>query len=115
MPGRLDLPRQARLLSGGDFSRVFQARQASGNAYFRIHHAPSDQPRLGMAVSRRISKRAVERNRIRRQIRESFRHQRTHLRAQDYIVVARSAAAGADGKQLRKALDELWQRFSVNP
>lgn len=112
MPERLVLPRRARLLSGGEFSRVFASRCARGNEYFRIHHAPSDQPRLGLAVSRRVSKRAVERNRIRRQIRESFRLRRPDLEPSDYVVVARTAAAGTDGRQLRTALDELWQRFT---
>lgn len=114
MVERLDLPRSSRLLSGRDFSRVFSNRRARDNALFRIHYAPGDQPRLGMAVSRRISRKAVERNRIRRQIRESFRLQRPHLTAGDYVVVPRPAAAGADRVRLRQALDDLWQRFGEN-
>jgi ribonuclease P protein component len=114
MPGRLHLPRQARLLAGPEFSRVFATRKARGNRYFTIHYAPAEMPRLGMAVSRRVSNRAVERNRIRRQIRESFRHQRAQLQAMDYVVVARPPASGLDNAGLREALEQLWQRFSVD-
>ncbi len=114
MPGRLDLPRQARLLAGSAFSRVFATRKARSNRYFTIHYAPADKPRLGMAVSRRVSNKAVVRNRIRRQIRESFRHQRALVKAMDYVVVARKAAADVDNAGLREALDQLWQRFSVD-
>ncbi|QOC22601.1 ribonuclease P protein component [Wenzhouxiangella sp. AB-CW3] len=115
MPGRQGLPRQARLLTGPQFSRVFATRKARSNRFFTIHYAPAEFARLGMAVSRRVSNRAVVRNRIRRQIRESFRHQRTQLKTMDYVVVARPAAAGLTPPELRDALDQLWQRFSVDP
>ena len=108
-----DLPRSARLLDGKAFKRVFEHRQAIGNAYFRVHYAPSEQPRLGMAVSRRVHRRAVVRNRIRRQIRESFRLHRPTLRALDFVVLARPASAELDRKDLRAALDQLWQRFKA--
>lgn len=109
----LGLPRAARLLDGVSFKRVFDSRQTTGNAYFRIHFAPSDQPRLGMAVSRRVHRRAVVRNRIRRQIRESFRLRRPNLPALDFVVLARPAAAELDRTDLRAALDQLWQRFKA--
>lgn len=114
MAWRHRLPRTARLLSGAQFKAVFAARRSCGNEFFRVHHAPSDQARLGMAVSRRVSKRAVDRNRIRRQIRESFRLRRESLEARDYVVVARSAARQADRRVLRDKLEQLWQRFSDN-
>jgi len=110
--GRQRLPRSARLLSKAQFSAVFASRRARQSELFRVHYADSPQPRLGMAVSRRVSTRAVVRNRVRRQIRESFRLWRDQLRALDYVVVARSAAATADRRTLRASLDQLWQRFS---
>lgn len=107
-------PRSARLLSGSDFKRVFAARDARQNRLFRIHRAPApggtgaNRPRLGMAVSRRAARRAVDRNRIRRHIRESFRARAGRLAPYDYVVVARSAAADADPAALRGALEQLW-------
>lgn len=112
MTERQRLPRSARLLSGAQFGAVFAERRSCGNELFRIHHVPSDRARIGMAVSRRISTRAVVRNRIRRQIRESFRLWRNRLEARDYVVVARSAARAADRRTLRLKLEQLWQRFS---
>jgi ribonuclease P protein component len=106
-----DLPRSARLLSGPEFQRVFKSRQRHGNTVFRIHFAESQQARLGMAVSRRVSPRAVVRNRIRRQIRESFRLNRPRLAPMDYVVLAQPAAAELDRVDLRAALEQLWQRF----
>jgi ribonuclease P protein component len=115
MTRRLDLPRTARLLDGAQFKTVFAHRRSCGNELFRVHYVPSDQARLGMAVSRRVSRRAVVRNRIRRQIRESFRLWRDRLPPMDYVVVARSAASRADRHALREKIEQLWQRISDIP
>ena len=109
-------PRQARLLSGIQFKRVFAARRAESNRYFRIHWAVpgeegSVQPRLGLAVSKRVARRAVDRNRIRRMARETFRRRRCRLLKADYVVLARPPAADADKQALKVALDQLWLRF----
>jgi ribonuclease P protein component len=107
-----DFPRSARLLNGRDFKRVFDHRKTSGNSLFRIHYAPSETARLGVAVSKRVSPKAVVRHRIRRQVRESFRIKRDELAGCDYIVMARPAAAQATPAELRMALNQLWQRFT---
>lgn len=112
MLARLNLPRSARLLKGAEFKAVFDRRRATANELFRIHYADADHARLGMAVSRRVSPRAVVRNRIRRQIRESFRLRRPHLAPMHYVVLAKPAAAQANQAELRLALDQLWQRFN---
>jgi len=64
-----------------------------------------------MAVSRKVSKNAVVRNRIRRQIRESFRQQRARLPNVDVLVIARVSAAAQANPVLREELDLLWQRL----
>lgn len=109
-------PREARLLSGVEFKRVFDARQVESNRYFRIHWAePADRaasaPRLGLAIAKRVARRAVDRNRIRRVARETFRLRRQQLRPADYIVLARPPAVTADSHMLKLALDQLWLRF----
>lgn len=118
----LHLPRTARLNGKGAFDRVFASRKARTGRFFRIHYAPvespdgigdgaASEPRMGMTVSRRISKRAVQRNRIRRQIRESFRLWRLRIEPFDYVVRALPGAEQVDNPALRLALDELWIRF----
>lgn len=66
---------------------------------------------MGLAISKRVSKRAVERNRIKRLVRESFRRIRTQLPAIDVMVMAREQAAGVTGSELLAELDGLWQRL----
>jgi len=113
-------PREARLLSGVEFKRVFEARQVESNRYFRIHWAgrpePGDQAapiaaRLGLAVAKRVARRAVDRNRIRRIARETFRQRRHSLQPVDFVVLARPSAVEADSRTLKFALEQLWLRF----
>ena len=70
-----------------------------------------DHARLGLAISKRVSKRAVERNRIKRLVRESFRRIRRQLPAIDVMVMAREQAAGVVGSELLAEMDGLWQRL----
>lgn len=111
------LPATARLLHEREFKAVFSARQKQSNRHFRIHWSKSDQsraePRLGLAIAKRVARRAVDRNRIRRLVRETFRIRRLKLRPLDYVVLANPAALEADNPTLIRSLDQLWQRFEI--
>lgn len=71
------------------------------------------QARLGLAVSRKVSKRAVARNRIKRIVRESFRSRRAELPALDVLVIARPAAADAANPVLHADLDTAWRKLQA--
>src|SRR5699024_1996593 len=75
------LPRRARLRRAADFAALRRAEGRVRGTFFLLRYGPSEGPtaRLGLAVSRKVSPRAVERNRIKRQIRESFRRHRPDL------------------------------------
>jgi len=80
--------------------------------HFACHVAPNAAggARLGLAVSRKVSKHAVQRNRIKRVIRESFRRHRALLGATDYVVVAKQDAAAQGSAKLRAQLDAMWRK-----
>ena len=63
-----------------------------------------------MAVSKRVDKRAVARNRLRRQIKEVFRLERTRLPAGDYVFVAKPGASERTAAQCRDELVSLLAR-----
>lgn len=67
--------------------------------------------RLGLAISKRVSKRAVERNRIKRLLRESFRRVRHQFPSVDLMVMAREQAAGVPGPELLSEIDGLWKKL----
>ena len=108
------LPRDARLRRAGDFAVLRQASGRLGGRCFSVRWRPNglDHARLGLAISKRVSKRAVERNRIKRLVRESFRRVRAQLPPVDLVVMAREQAAGMPGTQLLAEIDALWRKLA---
>lgn len=117
MSGRANaLPRSARLTGKAEFDRVFAAARRRNSRYFRIALTANalGHARLGMAVSRRVDKRAVVRNRLRRQIRESFRSAWPKLRPLDVVVTAKPEAATAPRSDVWRDLLDLWPSLSTD-
>jgi ribonuclease P protein component len=111
--GAFRFPRAARLLKPGDFARLRQASRRVGSRYFSAEYRITEDTaaRLGLAVSRRVSKLAVQRNRLKRLARESFRRNRANLAAVDVLLIARSAAVTVPGSDLLADLELLWSRL----
>ena len=103
--------RPQRLLSPPEFGRVFRAGRRHGDRYFSLVFAPAPgpTPRLGLAISRKVSRRAVQRNRIKRVVRECFRR-RPDLPVVDIVVMARPGAATCDNRELTASIEALLER-----
>ena len=101
-----------RLLKPAEYKRVFEQRQSAHNAHFGVYVANNalDRPRLGLVVSKKVSKKAVVRNRIKRQIRENFRLQQGKLGARDFVVVAKAPLADIAFDTIAPQLQPLWSR-----
>jgi len=108
-------PPQARLRAAADFTALRREGKRLASPCFQAQYRLTDgsHARLGMAVSRRVSKLAVVRNRIRRIIRESFRLSRTGLPDCDVLLIARTDAATRNSNELRADLDSIWQRLAA--
>jgi ribonuclease P protein component len=111
----LSLPRSARLLKPGDFTALRGDSKRISSRFFLAEYRATQQvgPRLGMAVSRRVSKRAVVRNRIRRVVRESFRLHRSRFPSLDVLLIARAYAVAQTNDALRAELDPIWRALAA--
>jgi len=105
-----------RMHASRDFSACMKnGRRISGH-YYRLcvlFHADQSTPfpaRIGFAISRKVDKRAVIRNKLKRIARNVFRRQ-SQLPAGDYIIMAKSEAATAEGEVLSVDLTRLLQRL----
>jgi ribonuclease P protein component len=101
-------------LKPDEYRRVFNDGQRSIDACFlvlaranKLTHA-----RLGLAVSKKISRRAVDRNRIKRLIRESFRNHQEQLAGIDLVVVSRQGVSRTDNSGCFESLRQHWQRVA---
>jgi ribonuclease P protein component len=104
----------ARVRAKADFSHAFADGKRSAHPLLALHllrdAGASAEPRLGLAVSRKVDPRAVGRNRIKRVLRDMFRRQRAQLLPGIYVVVARPAARAADNDTLRTAFGQVLHR-----
>ena len=84
-------PRQLRLLTAGDYRRVFEtaAYKVHGKGLMALA-SPNERghPRLGLIFSKKNVRRAVDRNRLKRIVRESIRLQQHRLPSVDIVVLA---------------------------
>jgi ribonuclease P protein component len=105
-------PTRQRLHSPAEFGRVFAENTRSTDRFFTILARPNGQavPRLGLTISRRVAKRAVDRNKLKRQAREAFRQQ-ADLPDYDFVVLAKPGAHTAETRALRDSLDRHFDRL----
>lgn len=108
-------PRRARLTSAAQFESVFASTCKSSSGSFTVLARPNGlaQARLGIVVSKRCSKLAVERNRLKRLVRENFRLVQQRLAGLDLVVIARPAAVKRDNRQLAATLQRHWKELQA--
>lgn len=109
-------PPSARLRASAEFQAVFKNGKRLSSPHFRLHahvRAEAKAPRLGVAVSKKVDKRAVGRNRIKRLARECFRCHRDRLPAGDYVLIAQPGAKAVESAELSAQCLQLLQRAAT--
>nr|WP_300307767.1 ribonuclease P protein component [Halomonas sp.] len=110
----LAFPRHYRLLTAGEYRRVFD------KAVYKVHGkglmalaTPNEvgHPRLGLVFSKKNVRRAVDRNRLKRLARESVRHAQHRLPAVDIVLLARRGVNEVDNDTLHRQLFGMWRRL----
>ena len=111
---RLQFSRHHRLLKSEDFQHIFDANDIRiSKRYFLIliRRIENGTPRLGMVMSRKKIRFAVDRNRCKRVIRESFRTHQTQLHGLELIFIARPGLGELSSGELHKQLERLWGKL----
>lgn len=83
--------KEARLLDKDDFAYMKGAKRSYSkglSAFYKPSRVDSEYTRIGISVSRHVSKKAVIRNKIKRKIREWFRTSKYRKRGLDVLIVA---------------------------
>lgn len=100
-----------RLDCSAEFSSVLSSKFRSYDELFRVVALKNGggPGRLGVTVSRRTAKQAVNRNRIKRIVRESFRKKQEDLLGLDLVAVAKAASSNSENAVLFNSLARHWQ------
>lgn len=85
------LTRQARIFKASEYKEVFSLGQKKTSKYWSVVAKPRNlsRPRLGLSVSKKVARLAVERNRLKRVARETFRCSKTDLANLEFVVMSR--------------------------
>ena len=104
--------RKLRLLTASDYKAVFDAadyKVSSAQLLVLAINTGHTDPRLGLVISKKNIRFAVQRNRVKRLIRESYRKHQLQLCGLDIVVLARKGLDQQDNSAITKITDKLWQ------
>jgi ribonuclease P protein component len=103
------LVKQAKMIKTDDFSSVFNFRKRISMQYLAIHYQPNlhQRARLGLVVSKKIAKLAVNRNYMRRLLREFFRTQQHDICHVDLIVRVQKKFTRVEFILIKQEFDDL--------
>ena len=108
------LTRGVRITKASDYAHIFQKGKHTQGKFWQLVAAPSNESksRLGLAISKKVYKKAVDRNLRKRIARETFRLQQTQLGNFDMVVMAKKSRH-ADNKSLMTDLSNLFSKISA--
>ena len=88
----LKLPQSMRITKAREYARIFKQGTHTHGKFWQIISTSSDNENstLGLAVSKKIHKRAAERNLLKRLARETFRLDQDNLKGVDLVVMTKN-------------------------
>lgn len=106
--------KEQRLLTPAAFREVFDAperklHQSHLMAFVRSN--TNNQPRVGMAITKRKVPTAVTRNLIKRKIREQFRGQASKLENKDIVFIVKRSVKDIGKKELNNEINNIFKKI----
>ncbi|MGI9534482.1 MAG: ribonuclease P protein component [Thermodesulfobacteriota bacterium] len=96
------LPKQQILHSSKEFEQLLKGGKRVNLKEFDIIYSTNNfgYPRMGYIVSKKISTKAVIRNRIKRLFREYFRHNKSYIGSRDIIFICKQDISSWNPKMI---------------
>ncbi len=107
------LSKKNRLKKKSDFARVFKEGKSLKENFLVLRAAKGAQgpARFGIVVSRKVSKKAVLRNKIKRRISESIRLKIKKIKKEvDVLLIAVPGLEKKEAREIEETVDKLLKR-----
>ena len=112
------MKRTYRLRNRRDFASVFKYGKSTANRYFVLYvlnKREEGSVRIGISVSKKVAKRAVDRNRVKRLVKEVVRQWIGQLPdGVDLTIIARKAAVGLNYRQTEQQLVHVFKKARLD-
>lgn len=113
------LSKENRLKKEKDFEKVFKQGKTvkAGLLFLKILKTENDYNRIGLSVSKKISNKAVVRNKVKRRLREAVRAElkKSNFLGQDIVIVALPAIQKAGYPQIKSDISFAFQKgYNLN-
>ena len=116
MSGVIFLAKICTLKKQKDFKLVYQKGKVFGIRNLVMHYLKNgkDTNRLGIIVSKKVSNRAVVRNRIRRQLKEAYRlNENQFALGYDLVLIAKASCKDEKYPVIEKSLKHLFYKKNL--
>lgn len=113
----MGLPKLLRLKHWQDFQTVYQQgkRYRHSNLLLRVlGNQPGASSRFGLAVSKKVSKKATERNRLKRQIHAAIICLRPQIKPGfDVVIIVLPQGIGCNYERFLRELEQLFSQAGI--
>ncbi len=107
------LQKYQRLKKPAEYQHIYRSKQWGGSKHFTFNVLANDlddKNKLGVTVSKKVSKRAVDRNHLKRVIREFYRVHQRELNGANLVITAKPSSNSANKEELQRSLKDLWTK-----
>ena len=110
------LPKKNRLRLQSNFQKVYQEKRSVANKIFIIYYKANDvgDVRFGFSISKKVLRRAHERNLLRRRLHALLRERLLACKkGYDIIIIARKGVEVLSYKEIEKNLDHIIRKCGL--
>ncbi len=112
---RQTFEKQQRLRKRSEFKKVLSRGLSAAGRFMvlKVLSSALKEPRCGVIASKKVSKRAVDRNRAKRLLRESFRLNKHLLKPMDFVMIARRDIILAKRQEVEREFLRLCKKLGA--
>ena len=93
-----------------DFEEIIKKKHFLSNNFFVIYYNDKKDKyyRFGLSVGKKVSKRAVDRNKLKRRLKMIIDNSKNYYQnSKDYIIIMKGSTLTAEYKELERSFQEL--------